>query len=173
MIVNEMMRRIYKLALVFLPVMPLNACVTAADVPQIEERRIQTVKNEEKCRKLARAAQVCTSMLIQVWSCDTDEECTTPLTAAEVQRVREILCERLKPYSGPPCDSDISWAYHSHLSFLDAAGKEILQMDSLDLTDGSRTDCDDPLGICGLACGVVPADDYAFIRLLFDKAKRP
>lgn len=48
-----------------------------------------------------------------------------------------------------------------------------LCMDSLDLTDSSRTDCDDHLGISGLACGVVPADDYAFIRLLFDKAKRP
>lgn len=168
-----MMKRIYKIALVFLAVMPLIACVTAADSAQIETRRIQTAPNEEECRKLARAAQVCTSMHIQVWSCDTDEVCTTPLTDSEVQRVREILCERLKPYDGPPCDSDISWAYHSHLSFLDAAGKEILQMDSLDLTDGSRTDCDDPLGICGLACGVVPADDYAFIRLLFEKAKHP
>ena len=167
------MRKIYKSALVFLPVMTLSACVTAADTVQIETRRIQTAENEEECRKLARAAQVCTSMLIQVWSCDTDEVCTTPLTASEVQRVREILCERLKPYDGPPCESDISWAYHSHLSFLDSAGKEILQMDSLDLTDGSRTDCDDPSGICGFACGVVPTDDYAFVRLLFEKAKHP
>ncbi len=36
MIVSEMMRQIYKLALVFLPVMPLSACVTAADTVQTE-----------------------------------------------------------------------------------------------------------------------------------------
>lgn len=148
-------------------------CGLTSETALPAEYHAQVAENEAYCRKLALAAQQCVSMHIQVWSCDTDAVCTTPLTAFEMQRVREILCERLKPYDGPPCVSDISWAYLSHLSFLDANGKEIQQMDSVDLTDSSEQESEDSLDIRGLACGVVSTDDYAFIRLLFGKAKRP
>ncbi len=132
------------------------------------------VKNQTLCRELTQAAQQCVRMRVSVLACDTGRTSYMPLAEQEVLRVREMLLYRLIPYDGPSCDFDPEWAELVCIELLDASGNILVDIHEFDLT--SRAEMKrylsrvDVLNMPTMALGIVPDEDFTFIRSVIQRA---